>query len=395
MPSLRGAWSSRTGAMPLRDRATPGRMANARVARVLWVPKTTRLEKTPPVVVSEPSPRKVVEKTTVPTPSASRLTTNELVRAAWHAFPGFLTVFLVKHVYPTEHHRRWRAVPVANALTPLLLSCWLMELFRLKVNLDNSNSRVPTRRGVLPSAFQMFFVKILRPDERNKVHGTAWYLLGVTTVLFLCPCDISVLSTCVLAFCDPAASLVGRLFGDCSRVRVVNRVAPKRFENGKSWAGSVACAVTGTAVTWYLFRPNGGVFGDAYESYKKTESVFSKSRFGKRNADEYVALDDEGLGPNVRVMLFAIITGTTVALVELFGTPAAKRGGERGNELLRTAIGAYKQSRKRADETQSTRSDSSGTLRVLVRSCLNDNFTIPLVSGAVCWAARGWLLGWE
>ena len=293
--------------MRLRDRSHSGRRADARRPHGsrASAPKGAVFVATDPA--SSPGP-------------PSTLSPAELVRAAWHAFPGFLTVFLVRTAFPNEHHRAWRAFSVARALALPLAACWAVELWRLRLR--------RTRRGVASAAARLanaFFARALRDTERDRVHGTAWYLLGVCASLCLYPCDVAALSICVLAFCDPAASVAGRAFGDAR----LNR----RFANGKSVVGSLACFAVAFATAHALFRPDAGLFRDARGSATTTP----EPRRRDVEADAAVAC-------------FAAIVGLIAAGVEFLGSAA---GG------------------------------------------VNDNAAIPVLVGAAAWPARGALLGWE
>jgi diacylglycerol kinase (CTP) len=201
----------------------------------------------------------------------STLTPAELVRAAWHAFPGFLTVFLVVTAFPDERHRTWRAFPVANALAFPLAACWAVELWRLRrARIGASSGGDDARLARLADAF---FANALRESERNRVHGTAWYLLGAWIALVVYPCDVAALSICALAFCDPAASVAGRAFRDARN--------NKRFANGKSAVGTLACFLVGAGVTFAMFRANAGVFDIEHdiEHEALTFSVLTFSAF--------------------------------------------------------------------------------------------------------------------
>jgi dolichol kinase len=201
----------------------------------------------------------------------STLTPAELVRAAWHAFPGFLTVFLVVTAFPDERHRTWRAFPVANALAFPLAACWAVELWRLRrARIGASSGGDDARLARLADAF---FANALRESERNRVHGTAWSLLGAWIALVLYPCDVAALSICALAFCDPAASVAGRAFRDARN--------NKRFANGKSAVGTLACFLVGAGVTFAMFRANAGVFDIEHdiEHEALTFSVLTFSAF--------------------------------------------------------------------------------------------------------------------
>jgi dolichol kinase len=193
-------------------------------------------------------------------------------------------VFLVVTAFPDERHRTWRAVPVAQTLAFPLAACWAVELWRLN-RVRRAKDPNAGRANIVARAAEGFFAKALRENERDKVHGTAWYLLGAFTSLLLYPCDVAALSVCALAFCDPAASLVGRsvLF----RAARFNR----RFANGKSVLGFVACFSVGVLTTWLLFRPATGVF----------------------------SVDDADASASF-VILFGVVVGVVVAVVEFLGS---------------------------------------------------------------------------
>ena len=200
-------------------------------------------------------------------------------------------MFLVVTAFPDERHRTWRAVPVARALALPLAACWAVELWRLR-----RVRRAPPRASSFFFArlADGFFARALRENERDRVHGTAWYLLGSFLSLSLYPCDVAALSICALAFCDPAASLVGRssLFRDARRNR--------RFANGKSAVGAVACFAVGVLTTWSLFRPRSGVFSVA--------SANANGRASSSRSDARI------------VILFGVVVGVVVAVVEFVGS---------------------------------------------------------------------------
>ena len=121
-------------------------------------------------------------------------------------------------------------------LSPFLVVVWVFEPLRL------NNKALLESMGVA-GVFGMLRSHILRKEEDSKIHGTAWYLLGVCITLVVYPADVSVTAICYLAWCDPCASMFGRLLGDMSG----------RLSSGKSYAGTVACIISAFAVTWGLF----------------------------------------------------------------------------------------------------------------------------------------------
>ena len=250
--------------MRLRDRGTPRRRADA------VRPHGPRAS----------APNGAVFVATDPVSGAlppSTLTPAELVRAAWHAFPGFLTVFLVVTAFPEKHHRTWRAFPVANALAFPLAICWAVELWRLRrarrATLKSRRNRLGSAGGDarLARLADAFFANALRESERYRVHGTAWYLLGTWIALVLYPCDVAALSICALAFCDPAASVAGRAFKEERN--------NKRFANGKSVVGVFACFLVGAGLTHIMFRANNGVFNIEHDEVVSTFRVLTFDAF--------------------------------------------------------------------------------------------------------------------
>ena len=66
-----------------------------------------------------------------------KLNAKELVRSIWHAFPGFLAVWLLRAFYIADMPIRvWRAHPVALGLLPIALACWAVEILRLTPKLQ-------------------------------------------------------------------------------------------------------------------------------------------------------------------------------------------------------------------------------------------------------------------
>ena len=240
--------------MRLRDRGTPRRRADA------VRPHGPRAS----------APNGAVFVATDPVSGAlppSTLTPAELVRAAWHAFPGFLTVFLVVTAFPEKHHRTWRAFPVANALAFPLAICWAVELWRLRrarrATLKSRRNRLGSAGGDarLARLADAFFANALRESERYRVHGTAWYLLGTWIALVLYPCDVAALSICALAFCDPAASVAGRAFKEGETTNASPTANP-----------SSACSrvFVGAGLTHIMFRANNGVFNIEHDEVVPT-----------------------------------------------------------------------------------------------------------------------------
>ena len=309
--------------MPSRDAATPGRRAHSRVARLLRLGADAAPASPAPSSTSIAAPAsaaRVVAPTPrddVPRPPPG-VTFPELLRAIWHALPGFLAVHLATTTYGEKPHRAWRATPVALALLPLLAACWIFEAARL------------TRHGAyLPTPLARLFATLLRASERRRVHGTAWYLLGVVTALAAYPADAAVLAVCLLAWCDPAASLVGRTV----RRRTARRGGPhddvnplsRELRPGKSLAGTAACALLGALVAWWMFRAD-GAFAPKVETPARSSTPPRISFFA------FIASPPPPPPPPApdaaALAAFAAIAGASVALVEMhFGRREGGGGG--------------------------------------------------------------------
>jgi len=58
---------------------------------------------------------------------------------------------------------------------------------------------------------------LMRESERDKVNGVIWYILGVLITLSVFPLDVSVVCILILSWADTAASTFGRLWGRYTR----------------------------------------------------------------------------------------------------------------------------------------------------------------------------------
>lgn len=203
--------------MKTRGSGTPGRAATGRVKRVLNAAAGKergrgRGGETDASTKAKVSQKKTSsEKGAEPTPSCGG--TGELIRAAWHAFPGFLAIWLYRTMFSDRPYRTWRAHPVALALLPLTVACWGVEWLRLTPRFRNHTSRDSNDKMLSPLTLALDAVDaILRDGERRRIHGTAWYLLGVCISLTLYPSDVAVLSVCHLAWWgETSTSLFVRL----------------------------------------------------------------------------------------------------------------------------------------------------------------------------------------
>ncbi|KZW00349.1 hypothetical protein EXIGLDRAFT_604424 [Exidia glandulosa HHB12029] len=58
---------------------------------------------------------------------------------------------------------------------------------------------------------------LMRESEKHKINGVVWYLVGVLFVLCLLPLDIAVVAILMLSWADTTASTFGRMFGARTR----------------------------------------------------------------------------------------------------------------------------------------------------------------------------------
>ena len=98
--------------------------------------------------------------------------------------------------------------------------------------LDWVRLRIPDANFI----FFRWFAALASPREARRIASSTWFLMGVLATLLIAPAHLFAPAVLVLALADPAASVVGRLWG--------------RHSLGKgSWEGTtafflVACAVT-------------------------------------------------------------------------------------------------------------------------------------------------------
>ncbi|KAK9702066.1 Diacylglycerol kinase [Basidiobolus ranarum] len=99
----------------------------------------------------------------------------------------------------------------------------------------------------LNPSFNRFYIKVvgflMRKNEETQVNGVVYFLLGGIIALYFFPRDIALLSIIILSWCDPAASIFGRLWGKYTY----------RFSNGKSIAGCFGSWLIGTLITYYFW----------------------------------------------------------------------------------------------------------------------------------------------
>ncbi|KIK07558.1 hypothetical protein K443DRAFT_673152 [Laccaria amethystina LaAM-08-1] len=112
--------------------------------------------------------------------------------------------------------------------------------------------------------YERFLGFLMRESEKNSTNGVVWYILGVNFVLSLYPQDVATVAILILSWADTAASTFGRLYGS-STSRLPARLPILRLPLAprKSVAGFTAASITGALIAvgfWSLVAPfrNGG-----------------------------------------------------------------------------------------------------------------------------------------
>ncbi|WFD07541.1 diacylglycerol kinase (CTP) [Malassezia vespertilionis] len=89
---------------------------------------------------------------------------------------------------------------------------------------------------------------LMREGERERVTGVLWYLVGVICSMHFFPEDIAAVSIMILSWCDPCASMFGRLFG-----KYTPALPSIFFARRKSLAGFLAAVVVGMLVAFVFW----------------------------------------------------------------------------------------------------------------------------------------------
>jgi len=116
----------------------------------------------------------------------------EIPRKVFHSSIGFFVIPLyTSHTSP--------ALVVKN-LSAALGVIALVDVVRL-------------RSPRFASIYETYLGFLMRDSEKKKINGVIWYLCGCIFVLSLYPIDIAVVSILILSWCDTTASFIGRLWG--------------------------------------------------------------------------------------------------------------------------------------------------------------------------------------
>ncbi|KAH9064586.1 hypothetical protein EDB87DRAFT_1598203 [Lactarius vividus] len=186
---------------------------------------------------------------------------------------------------------------------------------------------------------------LMRESEKKHTNGVIWYIVGVVFVLALYPLDLAVLSILILSWADTAASTFGRLWGSRTpplpaRVPFLGLpLAPR-----KSLAGFIAAFVTGAAVAfsfWSWFAP---AVGGVDPTWDWTRGVSGSG------------VDGSSLGQGVK------------AILREAGFEGLPTGGVVGLAIVSVFSGLV-----------------TGIAEALDLGKLDDNLTLPIISGGCIW----------
>jgi len=111
--------------------------------------------------------------------------------------------------------------------------------------------------------YERFLGFLMRESEKKSTNGVIWYIMGVIFVLAFYPLDVAVVAILILSWADTAASTIGRLFGRLTPplpARVPLLGLP--FAPRKSLAGFIAGSLAGASIVagfWGWISPMGNV----------------------------------------------------------------------------------------------------------------------------------------
>lgn len=143
-------------------------------------------------------------------------------RRAFHAVSGLLLAY----------------APALSGLTPETTALLLAGGFVVLLAFDLARLRSPA----LNRLFFRSLSRLASPAERHRIASSTWYVLGACLVWAFFPLPVAQASLVILGLADPAASVVGRLFG--------------RIHVGKGTVeGSLAFVTVGFLCLWPLVGP--------------------------------------------------------------------------------------------------------------------------------------------
>ena len=140
-----------------------------------------------------------------------------------------------------RHEVARKAIHLASAVVPVayaaglrrdVLAALLGGALVVALGVEIARHRVPRVRD----PFERVVGDLLRPHERARWSGATWMLVAYVLALALFPRAVAVAAMLAVALGDAAAAVIGRWAG-------ARRVTPTPDAAGKTWAGTIACAV--------------------------------------------------------------------------------------------------------------------------------------------------------
>ncbi|GLC24562.1 phosphatidate cytidylyltransferase [Roseisolibacter agri] len=140
-----------------------------------------------------------------------------------------------------RHEVARKAIHLASAVVPAayaaglrrdVLAALLGGALVVALGVEVARHRVPSVRA----PFERAVGDLLRPHERARWSGATWMLVAYVLALALFPRAVAVAAMLAVALGDAAAAVIGRWAG-------ARRVTPTAGAAGKTWAGTIACAV--------------------------------------------------------------------------------------------------------------------------------------------------------
>ncbi|KAF8057065.1 hypothetical protein FPV67DRAFT_1658150 [Lyophyllum atratum] len=97
--------------------------------------------------------------------------------------------------------------------------------------------------------YERFLGFLMRESEKKSSNGVIWYILGVNFALTFYPLDVATVAILILSWADTAASTFGRLFGSRTpRLPPRTPVLRLPLAPRKSLAGFIAATITGACI---------------------------------------------------------------------------------------------------------------------------------------------------
>ncbi|KAI0323648.1 hypothetical protein GY45DRAFT_1264261 [Cubamyces sp. BRFM 1775] len=168
----------------------------------------------------------------------------EIPRKTLHSSIGFLTLYL----YASNGNPR-TVVYVLSAALAFIVPCDILRF----------------RSARFEKLFERCVGFLMRESEKKTTNGVIWYIIGVIFVLSVYPLDIATVAILILSWADTAASTIGRLLGPYTAplprsIPLIPFVPFLRLPLAprKSLAGFIAGSVTGSAIVlgfWGYFYP--------------------------------------------------------------------------------------------------------------------------------------------